>query len=270
MREPRAAPDSTIRCALLQGHVVEPTTKINAEHAGKDADYLRTSRKQPVAHAEAAGHSIAITPHRFPAALRDRERYGLFNVGWLTFRRTDTGLACVSWWRARCIERCYDRVEDGKYADQKYLDQWPAMFGDLCILQHKGVSVAPWNLESCQFSLDRASALIDGEPLICFHFHGLKHVLGPLYESGLRPYRAELTLDLRRAVFDPYLAELIRLEAELARAGMTAGHAKSLRGKRAGLRGLIQRAAVLVTAARLLASGKALIGSRRAACSAIR
>src|SRR5262249_40688234 len=71
---------------------------------------------------ELAGSSVSLIPHRFPESQRQREIYGLYNVGWLTFRNDPNGLAVVSWWRDRCNEWCFDRLEGDRFADQKYLD----------------------------------------------------------------------------------------------------------------------------------------------------
>jgi hypothetical protein len=226
-----------------------------------DADIRFFSTSEPL-FAEMGTASIAAVEHRYPRHLRYLEDRGRFNVGWLSFRRDAQGLACVDWWRERCIEWCYDRVDGGRYADQKYLDEWPGRFDMLRVLQHKGVNVAPWNVAASRVEVEGSTVRVDGDPLICFHFHGLKHVAGPLYESGLRSYRVRLGPTLRRHVFEPYLRELMCHEAELTRAGVTSGHAKSQRHVASGLRRLVQRATRLVTVARLLMSGAYLLAPR--------
>jgi hypothetical protein len=57
----------------------------------------------------------------------------------------------------------------------------------------------------------------------------MKHLFGPLYESGLRYYGVELTPAVRRRLFEPYLQQLIPHEEELRRAGLTIGRATSPR-----------------------------------------
>jgi hypothetical protein len=213
-----------------------------------DADFRFFSSPEPLFD-ELGTRSIGVVEHRFPPALAHLVKWGRFNVGWLSFRRDEQGRACVAWWRERCIEWCYDRIEGDRFADQKYLEQWPQLFSQLAVLQHKGVSVAPWNLEPERFSVDdRGRPHVDGQPLICFHYHGLKHVIGPLYESGLRAFRVRLDPTLRRALFTPYLEALLAHEAVLARAGVTAGHAKSLRLLEGGLKDLRRRATMAVGA----------------------
>ncbi|MDO8722362.1 MAG: hypothetical protein Q7J31_09050, partial [Syntrophales bacterium] len=107
-----------------------------------DADLFFFASPAPLFEELGAG-SVAIIGHRFPPHLRDKERYGIYNVGWLSFRRDENGFVCLNWWRERCIDWCYDREEDGRFADQKYLDDWPSRFQNLIVLQHKGANLAP-------------------------------------------------------------------------------------------------------------------------------
>ena len=66
------------------------------------------------------------------------EQFGRFNVGMVSFRNDVAGLACLSRWREKCIEWCYDRVEDGKFADQGYLDDWPTEHEGVVVLDMQG------------------------------------------------------------------------------------------------------------------------------------
>src|SRR6266498_2768391 len=83
-----------------------------------DADLFFFSDVDPVFD-EIGDRSIAIIGHRFPGHLRHLEETGIFNVGWVSFKRDEHALACLQWWRERCIEWCYDKIEAGRFADQK-------------------------------------------------------------------------------------------------------------------------------------------------------
>lgn len=124
---------------------------------------------------ELGDNSVLIHEHRFAPSLMDRKRYGRFNVGLLSFRNDPAGLKVLNWWQQRCIEWCYARWEDGKYADQKYLDVWPQQFEGVAILENIAAGLAPWNFIQYHYDTDEnGRVLVDGKPVVFYHFHELK------------------------------------------------------------------------------------------------
>jgi len=181
-----------------------------------DADLFFFADPQPLFD-EIAGASVAIIPHRFPAENAPRfERYGIYNVGWLTFRRTPAGLACLQWWRERCLEWCFDREEPSRFADQKYLDDWPSRFEDVHVVQHKGANVASWNLANYELTERDGQVRVDDQPLVFFHFHHLKRRRTWLFETDFAPHGARLNRVLKERVFTPYCRLLDAKAAEVA------------------------------------------------------
>lgn len=137
-----------------------------------DADLMFFSSPEPI-YGELGERSIFVTEHRFSEKLKEAARYGRFNVQCQTFRNDDIGLACLHRWREQCLEWCYDRLEDGKFADQKYLDEWPGLYGDsLVISRHPGIGVAPWNIASLAIRSQEGEITVDGESLVFYHFAG--------------------------------------------------------------------------------------------------
>jgi len=172
-----------------------------------DADLFFFSDPSPI-YRELDRGSVLIVEHRFPPHLRHREIYGIYNVGLLCFRRDDVALECLRWWRSRCLEWCYDRVEDARFADQKYLDDWPDRFSRVVVLEHKGAGLAPWNTGNYSLHWENHQVFVDSEPLLFFHFHGLKRLRPWLYDPNLRRYGARADLLLKRRVYGPYIREL--------------------------------------------------------------
>lgn len=167
---------------------------------------------------EIGNESIAIVPHRLAgSAVKTHSRYGRYNVGWLTFRSDARGLACVDWWRKRCIEWCHDRVEEDRYADQKYLDRFEFLFEGVKVIQHPGANLAPWNVAGHAVTLSGGNAYVDGRKLIFFHFQGLRSIGPDTYDTNLTGYGASLTKPLRDGVFLPYISDLRAAKATVVR-----------------------------------------------------
>jgi len=168
-----------------------------------DADTVFFSGPEPLFD-EIGDASVAIVPHRFPEKLRHLERYGKYNVAWVTFRRDENGLACLADWRQRCLDWCYDREEDGKFADQKYLDDWPERFASVRVLRHPGADLAPWNISGHRISAHSSGPLVDDEPLVFFHAHRFDLLGDGRYEAHLDDYQASASPELASLVLEPY------------------------------------------------------------------
>jgi hypothetical protein len=172
-----------------------------------DADLFFFSRPDPI-FAELADASVGIIGHRFSRVNWDRRRFGIYNVGWVSFRRDDEGLRCLRWWRERCIEWCYDRVEKHRYADQKYLDDWPERFQRVRVVEHKGANLAPWNVASYRIRERDGRVWVDEDPLVFFHFQGFQQIRPWLYNSNFGLYRTRPSSDVRHLVIAPYIQAL--------------------------------------------------------------
>jgi hypothetical protein len=162
--------------------------------------------------AEAHGASVQIIEHRFSPHLAPLEVYGRFNVGWISFFNTEEGRQVVADYRRECIEWCYDRLDGDRFADQKYLDRWPARYPRCCISRVKGGNVAPWNLARWRFDSLGGVPFVDAERIVFYHFHGVQRAADGSY--GLRAVEGfEAYMEL---LYQPYLARLAAIEQELA------------------------------------------------------
>ncbi len=181
-----------------------------------DADLFFFADPQPVLD-EVGDHVVGLIEHRFPAELADREKYGRFNVGWLTFRRDPIAIKCLETWREQCIEWCYDRLEPSRFAEQKYLDEWPSRFDRIKIVQHRGANVAPWNLNRFEISTQGGRLRVGGQPILFFHAHGFAPKSpGRPHVLNLESYGIEGTPMLLRSIFQPYEEALFEATTEIA------------------------------------------------------
>lgn len=182
-----------------------------------DADLFFYADPTPI-YEEMGDRSIFIIEHRFGPQHGHLTMHGVFNVGLMAFRRDEQGLACLNRWREQCIEWCYDRLEDGRFADQKYLDEWPERYSSLCVLQHKGAGIAPWNLANYQVTARGEALFVDEDPLLVYHFHGLKQSGRHTYDTGLHLYGARADGAVRAAIYRPYVRALLQA-TEMLRSG---------------------------------------------------
>jgi hypothetical protein len=203
-----------------------------------DSDLLFYSNPQPILDELALG-SVVIVSHRFAPHLRHLAIYGEFNVAMLSFRNDRPARAVLGRWREQCLEWCYDRVEDGKFADQGYLNGWPGLPG-VRVLDHPGVDLAPWNFMQYRIDLAADPPTVDGQPLVFYPFQACKAVAPGLWDPGLDAY-GPMTSRLRSWLYGGYLREL-RTADRLVRSRVpAASRSRSIRRPRYGWRELVRR-----------------------------
>lgn len=129
-----------------------------------DADmWLRKSPSFVFDEFEKSAKDVLITDHLYSPEYDFSDRNGQFCVQFIIFNRIGSE-AILTWWQERCKEWCYARFEDGKFGDQKYLEEWPKIFGDrVHILSVNHPILAPWN--ATRFPYSSAFAV---------HFHGVR------------------------------------------------------------------------------------------------
>ena len=128
-----------------------------------------------------AGKDVLITGHNYT---KKHERIskitGIYCVQFMVFKNTVEGMTVLNWWRNACIDWCYNRIEDGKFGDQKYLDDWPSKFSCVHVCTLPGAGIAPWNAADYdvvgQPSQGHPIQLVNRKKkvaceLIFFHFH---------------------------------------------------------------------------------------------------
>lgn len=215
-------------CWTLTPHA--PRFVFESEPTAQRVTYLDADlhfRKNPAAifrELEASGKSVLITEHAYAAEHEQSQTSGQYCVQFMTFYR-DAGEPVRKWWEERCLEWCFARFEEGKFGDQKYLDDWPERFpAQVHVLGNKELALAPWNATRFPFA--------NG---IFWHFHGLR--IARSWSRYVVLYgRYPLPDNTCKYVYGPYLDELrasiklleghgikIRPQKKYARTGLFVG-----------------------------------------------
>jgi hypothetical protein len=170
-----------------------------------DADIWFRKNPAPIFREfEASGKHVLITDHAYAPDYDDSLTSGQYCVQFMTFVRAG-GETVRAWWEARCLEWCFARVEDGKFGDQKYLDDWPERFAaQVHVLQNKELLLAPWN--ATRFPHGAA---------VCWHFHGLRILAKPNTALGIDCGSYPLPTTTLRNVYANYLDDLRSAVAQM-------------------------------------------------------
>ncbi len=164
---------------------------------------------------EMGENDVLITSHRYSKQYDQTELSGKYCVQFMTFKNNANGLKVLRWWRNECLKWCYAKFEDGKFGDQKYLDDWTTRFNGIHELEHLGGGVAPWNMQ--QYKFMKRGGVIIGEdilskkefPLVFFHFHSLQcYRKGFIREFLVVDLGYELTPTVRKYIYSIYLHNL--------------------------------------------------------------
>lgn len=191
-----------------------------------DADMWLSRNPAPIfGELTATGAACLITEHAYAPEFEQAIQYGIYCVQFMPFERARSA-GIRRWWQDRVIEWCFAEPSEGRFGDQKYLDDWPQRFGaDVHVLQERSWTQAPWN--ATRFAAQEA---------VTYHFHRLRTVSSDEVLVGL--YRLpHAHVD---TIYRPYLTDLRAAYADLAEVGYTPAPQARLRR---GLPGLKDRLA---------------------------
>lgn len=163
--------------------------------------------------------NVLITEHRFSLLPRlyEEKRGGRFCVQFMTFRNEEGSLKILEKWREQCITWCYSRYEDGKFGDQKYLDEWPDIYSNIHILKHIGGGIAPWNLT--QYSFKKEEKSITGIlrkdksefKVVFFHFQYVKFMENGQCDIGWY----FISSKVKSLFYEPYLHNVFKIQRRI-------------------------------------------------------
>ena len=190
-----------------------------------DADMVFYQNPQVLLDEMPPTANVLITEHRYTPQYDKSKLSGKYCVQFMYFDNSENGKKVLNWWRDRCLEWCFNRHEDGKFGDQKYLDDWLTRFQGVYSLQHLGGGLAPWNVQKFDFQLVKNKISGNLKPkngqnteganfeAVFFHFHGVK-----LFENDkaiFAPKMYVLTDTVKAIFYHPYLQKLKNAQTKL-------------------------------------------------------
>ena len=145
-----------------------------------DPDIFVYRRLDELEEALDAGSLMCLTPHLTGRLSDDRKpneidilRAGAYNLGFIALGRHPALGPFLDWWQSKIEFDCVVDFAAGLFVDQKWIDLAPGMYPDVSILRHEGYNVGYWNLEHRHVAKSGDGFVVNGQPLVFFHFSGL-------------------------------------------------------------------------------------------------
>jgi hypothetical protein len=154
-------------------------------------------------------YSVLMTKHNFHFDDKYLEKLtGKYCVQFLTFKNNKDGLSALDWWKKKCEEWCYDKFENGKFGDQKYLEEFPKKFKNVKVIENDGVGIAPWNIKNYKVTNNKIykkkkNIKID---IIFYHFHYLRQITKNIFFIGSWP----IDNNIKNLIYFPYINKIIQ------------------------------------------------------------
>jgi hypothetical protein len=166
-------------------------------------------------------YSTLITEHRYSKLekIYEEKRAGKFCVQFIAFNTSSESKNILNKWANQCIDWCYNRYENGKFGDQKYLDEWPEKYNNVHILENEGGGVAPWNIKKYHFEGESDGIFLTNRrtgkktKLVFYHFQSLK--LLNYHEVDLGWH--SINKHLFSLIYTSYTKQLLEIENALSK-----------------------------------------------------
>ena len=160
---------------------------------------------------ELADNDVLITEHRYTKKYDQSLTSGKYCVQFMIFKNNSNGLLILDWWRMACLNWCFAVLDNNRFGDQKYLDDWLSRFQKVHELKNLGGGVAPWNVQQYVFKVNdnKVFGCLQKKSetwlLIFYHFHGFYLLNSKKY---LPNCNYELSKNMRRLIYKPYFKAL--------------------------------------------------------------
>ncbi len=177
---------------------------------------------------ELKDESVIITPHNYTPCYDQSATSGRYCVQFMYFKNDEPGNQVLEWWRNACEECCPSKYIDGKFGDQKYLDDWLSRFpGIVHEEKHMGCGIAPWNVQ--QFDIEKNGDFFEitnkitktKSPLIFYHFHGAREFLEKDGSLIWKLNNYELSDFVVENIYRPYTKKLEKMSKSLPKQDLT-------------------------------------------------
>ena len=143
--------------------------------------------------------------------------FGIYNLGFIALNpKSQNSLKLLDWWEERTLKIGFDRVCDGLFVDQLWINLVPLFFDKVKIVRELGLNVAPWNLHERNIIRKKGLDYLmeDDSKLIFYHFSSYNYKTPNILSKYYNRYdRVPLSNDVYE-LYKQYHEELIKNKIE--------------------------------------------------------
>jgi hypothetical protein len=136
---------------------------------------------------------------------------GIFNLGFLATRRSETTFAFLTWWQKRLQDHCYYWPGSGVFVDQLWVTLAPLYFAGIFVEKNPGFNMCYWNHFERQLTIRDGRYIVNGDHELVFHHFSSYDPEQPnliTKRIGVRALSFKERPDLK-PLFDKYRAQLL-------------------------------------------------------------
>jgi hypothetical protein len=168
-----------------------------------DGDTAFLSDTQPIFD-EWGNYSVFLTEEQYKGEYEWLSKiYGVYNTGFMGFKRDQNALRCLQWFREKLIEWCFDKPEKGRWSDQMYVNDWVTRFVNVGVAGNLGINANLYISSQNTVTKEDDNLYINGDKLILFHYYGFKYFNGN--EFDLCAHGHFPTNQIIQWIFVPYI-----------------------------------------------------------------
>lgn len=144
--------------------------------------------------------------------------YGYYCTSLQCFRNNKNGRNILGYWNKQSLEWCSHTPENGKFGEQKYLDEWRINYEKVREIANIGTNIAPWNVQKYDLSLKGKQVVINNKyPIIYYHYHSFRMNLQN-YEyiiTGDRNLKYPIPSEVIELIYKPYIKMITEIVKQL-------------------------------------------------------
>ena len=130
--------------------------------------------------------------------------YGIYNLGFIALNaKNNNSIDLLNWWEDKTMKMGYNRVCEGLFVDQLWINLVPIFFDKVKVMKEYGFNVAPWNLHERNEikKINNQYYMKDKSKLVFFHFSAYDFKNTKLLSKHYNRY---LQINLTQEVFEIY------------------------------------------------------------------